>query len=65
MPTENTDDHKFKESLDKVLNDNRKSVVIPGFRKGKTPIGIINKKYRSAVLVEEINKLIEKVKIKR
>ena len=49
----------YKEQVDKVLNDYRKNAVVPGFRKGKTPIGIINKKYRAVVLHEEINKLIQ------
>ena len=49
----------YTEKVDKVLKDYRKTAVIPGFRKGKTPMGIINKKYRTAVIVEEVNKLIQ------
>ena len=49
----------YNDKVDKVLKDYRKSAVIPGFRKGKTPMGIINKKYRTSVVVEEVNKLIQ------
>jgi len=49
----------YTEKVDKVLKDYRKTAVIPGFRKGKTPMGIINKKYRTSVIIEEVNKLIQ------
>tara|TARA_B100001758_G_scaffold247959_1_gene269201 strand:- start:26856 stop:28208 length:1353 start_codon:yes stop_codon:yes gene_type:complete len=49
----------YTENVDKVLNKYRKTAEVPGFRKGKTPMGIINKKYRTGVLIEEVNKLIQ------
>ena len=49
----------YTAKVDKVLKDYRKTAVIPGFRKGKTPMGIINKKYKTSVIVEEVNKLIQ------
>jgi len=49
----------YTEKVDKALKDYRKTAVIPGFRKGKTPMGIINKKYKTSVVVEEVNKLIQ------
>jgi trigger factor len=49
----------YTDKVDKSLNDYRKTVQIPGFRKGKTPMGIINKKYRKSVVVEEVNKLLQ------
>ena len=49
----------YTEKVDKVLKDYRKTAEVPGFRKGKTPMGIINKKYRTSVVVEEVNKLIQ------
>jgi len=49
----------YTEKVDKVLKDYRKTVQIPGFRKGKTPMDIINKKYRTSVVVEEVNKLLQ------
>jgi len=49
----------YTEKVDKVLKDYRKTAEVPGFRKGKTPMGIINKKYRTSVVVEEVNKLMQ------
>ena len=49
----------YNEKVLQTLNDYRKKAVIPGFRKGKTPMTIINKKYRSSVVVEEVNKIIQ------
>jgi trigger factor len=49
----------YKEKVDKTLADYRKTANIPGFRKGHVPAGLINKKYRVPVLVDEINKMIQ------
>lgn len=50
----------FEEKVEKLLKDYRKTVNVPGFRKGHVPAGIINKKYRTPLVVEEVNKLIQK-----
>ena len=49
----------YSEKVDKVLKDYRKTADVPGFRKGKTPMAIINKKYKTSVIVEEVNKLLQ------
>ena len=49
----------YRENVDKILKDYRKTAVMPGFRKGKTPMSIINKKYKTAVTVEEVNKVLQ------
>jgi trigger factor len=49
----------YSEKVDKILKDYRKTADVPGFRKGKTPMAIINKKYRTSVIVEEVNKLLQ------
>lgn len=49
----------YKEKVDKILADYRKTATIPGFRKGHIPASLINKKYKTPVLVEEINKIIQ------
>ena len=36
----------YIDKVSKILRDYKKSVAIPGFRKGKTPMGIIEKKYK-------------------
>lgn len=47
-------ENKFKEGLKKV----QRQVVMPGFRQGKVPEGLIKKQYGTQVLVDEINKLL-------
>jgi len=49
----------YQEKVDKILTDYRKTAEIPGFRKGKIPKGMIKKKYGTAVLVDEVNKLLQ------
>lgn len=49
----------YIEKVDKSLKKYRKEAQIPGFRKGKIPMEIINKKYRKSVVVEEVNKLLQ------
>ena len=49
----------YIDKVDNILKDYRKTVSIPGFRKGKTPMSIIQKKYRRPVLIDEVNKLIQ------
>lgn len=44
--------------VENALKDYQKKVVIDGFRKGKTPMGIVKKMYGKALLVEEINKVL-------
>ena len=49
----------YSEKVDKALKTHRKTAQIPGFRVGKTPMGIINKKYRTSIVVDEVNKLLQ------
>ncbi|MBK9591683.1 MAG: trigger factor [Crocinitomicaceae bacterium] len=48
----------YSEKLEKTLNDYRKQANMPGFRPGKTPMGLIKKKYGKAILAEELNKAV-------
>ena len=48
----------FQGNVDKALNQYRRQASIPGFRPGKVPMGVVKKLYGSAVLAEEVNKLI-------
>ncbi len=45
--------------VEKVLKDYRKNADVPGFRKGNIPMGMIKKQYGQAVMVEEVNKLLQ------
>jgi len=49
----------YSKKVDKVLSDYRKNANIPGFRKGQVPMGMIKKQHGKAVLVEEVNKLLQ------
>ncbi|MDO5608457.1 MAG: trigger factor [Capnocytophaga sp.] len=42
-----------------TLNNYRKTANVPGFRKGHVPAGLIQKQYGKAVLVDEVNKLLQ------
>ncbi|MBO0591876.1 trigger factor [Cellulophaga sp. E16_2] len=49
----------YQDKVETILKDYRKKADIPGFRKGQVPMGLIKKQYGKAVLVEEVNKLIQ------
>ncbi|MCW4468264.1 trigger factor [Flavobacterium sp. MFBS3-15] len=49
----------YKPKVDKVLADYRKNASIPGFRKGAVPMSLIQKQYGKAVLLDEVNKLLQ------
>lgn len=50
----------YADKVEKTLNDYRKQANMPGFRPGKTPIGLIKKKFGKAILAEELNKAVSK-----
>ena len=49
----------YSDKVSKVLDNYRKNANIPGFRKGHVPMGMVKKQYGTAVLVEEVNKLLQ------
>lgn len=49
----------YQDKVDSILKDYKKQANIPGFRKGQVPMGMIKKQYGKAVLVDEVNKLIQ------
>ncbi len=50
----------YEKTVADQLKEYRQKAVIPGFRPGKAPEGLIKRKYRIPVLVEEVNKLLSK-----
>ncbi|HSO87143.1 MAG TPA: trigger factor [Draconibacterium sp.] len=48
----------YEKTVADQLKEYRQKAVIPGFRPGKVPDGLIKRKYRIPVLVEEVNKLL-------
>jgi len=49
----------YQDKVSKILEDYRKTANIPGFRQGKVPMGMVKKQYGKAILVDEVNKLIQ------
>jgi trigger factor len=49
----------YTEKVEKVLADYRKNAAIKGFRKGTVPMSLIQKQYGKAILLEEVNKLLQ------
>jgi len=48
----------YEERVTKILRDYRKKADLKGFRPGKVPFGLISKMYRTPVLVDEVNKIL-------
>ncbi|WMI69441.1 trigger factor [Mangrovimonas sp. YM274] len=49
----------YSDKVEKILSDYRKSANIPGFRKGHVPMTMVKRQYGKAVLVDEVNKLLQ------
>ena len=49
----------YEETVDGILKDYRKKANVPGFRKGHVPMGLVKKQYGKAVLVDEVNKMLQ------
>ena len=49
----------YFDSYHKVLKSYKRDMLLPGFRKGKVPTGIIEKKYGISIMVDEVNKLVQ------
>lgn len=49
----------YSDKIQRKLADYRKNAAIPGFRKGTVPMSMIQKQYGKAILLEEVNKLLQ------
>nr|MBA2746859.1 trigger factor [Flavisolibacter sp.] len=49
----------YAPKVEKILADYKKNATIPGFRKGTVPLSLIQKQYGKAVLLEEVNKILQ------
>jgi len=52
-------ENDYSEKVNDVLKKYRKDAVVPGFRKGKTPMSIIEKQYKTSIIVDEVNKMLQ------
>ncbi|MCG6188636.1 trigger factor [Maribellus maritimus] len=48
----------YEKAVNDTLKDYRQKASVPGFRPGKVPAGLIKKRFGTAVLVEEVNKVL-------
>ncbi|MGY0427187.1 MAG: trigger factor, partial [Polaribacter sp.] len=51
------DDYQTK--VNQLLTDYRKKADVPGFRKGRVPMGMIKKQYGKSIMIDEVNKLLQ------
>ena len=49
----------YAPKVEKLLEDYRKNAAIKGFRKGTVPMSLIQKQYGKAILLEEVNKVLQ------
>ena len=54
------DKKDYSDKVDSELQNLSLKANIPGFRKGHVPVGLIRKKHGKAVIMDEVNKLIDK-----
>lgn len=48
----------YKDKVEKQLHHYAKNAQVPGFRKGKVPMGMVKRQYEAPVSFEEINKVV-------
>ncbi|MDI1257095.1 MAG: trigger factor [Flavobacterium sp.] len=49
----------FAPKVEKLLKNYQKTATTPGFRKGGVPMALIRKQYGKAIMLEEVNKVIQ------
>ncbi|MDX9750077.1 MAG: trigger factor family protein, partial [Flavobacteriales bacterium] len=49
----------YAPGVEKALKDQRKSASLPGFRPGQVPMAIIRKRVGQAVLINEVERLVD------
>lgn len=56
--TVNVKNSDVAENVEKTLKEYRRKAVVPGFRPGNVPAGLIKKMYGNAIIADELNKLV-------
>ena len=49
----------YQAKVTELLTERRKKADIPGFRKGQVPMGMIKKQHGTAIVMEQVNKLLQ------
>ncbi|MDR2474424.1 MAG: hypothetical protein LBD45_01065 [Bacteroidales bacterium] len=50
----------YQQKVDQRLRELCRKTVLPGFRPGKVPLGLIKKRFGAAILAEELNELVSR-----
>jgi len=50
----------YIEKYESALREQRRKAVLPGFRSGKVPMGIIKKRVGTSILLDEVNNILSK-----
>ncbi len=53
------DQNDYAEKVEKKLKEYRKNLEIPGFRKGKVPMKLVKQRYERALIIDEVNNLMQ------
>jgi trigger factor len=48
----------YEENVTKTLREQQRKAVMPGFRPGKVPFGLLKKMYGKSIIMEEVNHLL-------
>lgn len=56
--TVTVDKSDYKDKVEKQLINYAKNAQIPGFRKGKVPLGMVRRQYEAGISFEEINRVV-------
>jgi trigger factor len=49
----------YQAKVTELLTERRKKADLPGFRKGQVPMGMIKKQHGTAIVMEQVNKLLQ------
>lgn len=49
----------YKDKVEKVLNNYRKTATIKGFRKGQVPMSFVKKQFEKSIIFDEVNQLLQ------
>jgi len=53
------DEKDYADKVEKKLKEYRKTIEMPGFRKGKVPMNLVKQRYEKALIADEVNKMMQ------
>nr|MCR5821390.1 trigger factor family protein [Bacteroidales bacterium] len=52
------EENDYNEAVNKSLKRMQQNATVPGFRKGKAPIALISRMYRTSTVADEVQRLL-------